>query len=480
MNEGSRKDSVTVCALYETKGIAHRRNREFKEALFNIDKALALSIALKDSVQLALNSGNKATIYYEKGDYDVAIPLLKRDFEASIDAEVYSSGMNALIYLGWIYFNQEETTALMNTFKKMQEIKERYPISDLKTKTEYLKLAAKVSELNGDINKANQYLREYIVQDRIRDSVNTSKDVASLHERHLMQQEISQLEMLQNTNQLQASHLKLRTVLLIIIAFALLVVLWYAFTLKNKNRKIEELNGMLEAKVSERNARLLETNKELDTYLYRASHDIRRSIKSLLGLNNIAQITSDPMQMKELFSKVHTTALSMDKMLFKLQMAYELNNPHKIEKVDIEELIGECLEDMVLEINEYDAQMLLNINAKTKNMHANKALLRIAIDNILENALLYKREEQNKIEIFTDTGKYFNYIHIRDTGYGIPEKYHDELFKPYFKISNKTQGSDLGLFLAQKAVSFLGGEITVVSTVNEGSQFTIKLPLSPK
>jgi len=119
MNEGSRKDSVTVCALYETKGIAHRRNREFKEALFNIDKALALSIALKDSVQLALNSGNKATIYYEKGDYDVAIPLLKRDFEASIDAEVYSGGMNALIYLGWIYFNQEETTALMNTFKKM-------------------------------------------------------------------------------------------------------------------------------------------------------------------------------------------------------------------------------------------------------------------------------------------------------------------------------------------------------------------------
>ncbi|ADR21560.1 hypothetical protein MATR_08100 [Marivirga tractuosa] len=476
----NRMDSMSLLGLYEIKGIAYRRIEKFDESLLNINKAVDISKALNDSVRLALNNGNKATIHYERGDYNLAIPLLQKDFETSINAGVYNSGMNALIYLSWIYLKTEEFDNLLSTFNKMQEIEEKYPITNPKTKAEYLKVGAKVAELNGDTALANQYLRDYIKQDLIRDSINLSNDVASLHERHLMEQEISKLELLQNTNQLQASHLKLRTALLIIIAIALLVVLWYVFMLRNKNKKIDKLNELLEAKVSERTARLMEINKELDTYLYRASHDIRRPIRTLLGLNNIAQINSDPEQMKLLFSKVHSTAMSMDKMLFKLQMAYELNNTHTIEKVDLEELTNECIEDMSMEIADQNARITVNINQNARAVQGNKALLRIALDNILENALLYQSEEENEIEIFTDEGNYFFYIHVKDNGFGIPEKYFDDLFKPYFKISNKTQGSGLGLFLAHKAISFLAGEISVSSTVNQGTQFTIKIPVNPK
>lgn len=476
----NRMDSTSLLGLYEIKGIAYRRIHKFDESLQNINKAVELSKALKDSVRLALNNGNKATIYYEKGDYDLAIPLLLKDFETSINAGVYNSGMNALVYLSWIYLETDKKDSLLSTFNKMKEIEEKFPINNPKSKAEYLKVGAKVAELNGDTAKANQYLRDYIKQDVIRDSINLSNDVASLHERHLMEQEISKLELLQNTNQLQASHLKLRTALLIIIAIALMVVLWYVFMLRNKNKKIDKLNEMLEAKVSERTARLMEINKELDTYLYRASHDIRRPIRTLLGLNNIAQITADPKQMKQLFSNVHSTAMSMDKMLFKLQMAYELNNTHPIEEVDIEALTKECLDDMSLEIKEQNANITVDIHEKAKSIKANKALLRIALDNILENALLYQSEDKNEIEIFTDEGNYYFYIHVKDNGFGIPEIYYDDLFKPYFKISNKTQGSGLGLFLAHKAISFLAGEISVSSTVNQGTQFTIKIPVNPK
>ncbi len=480
VNIYNQSDSFNLLGLYEIKGIAFRRIHRFEDALENIERAVEISTALNDSVRLALNNGNKATIYYEKGDYEQAIPLLEKDFETSISAGVYNSGMNALIYLCWIYLNMEKQDSVVKKFEIMQDIANQYPITNPKSKAEYLKVGAKVAEITGDTAKANQYLREYIVQDKIRDSINMSNDVASLHERHLMEQEISKLELLQNTNQLQASHLKLRTALLVIIAFTLLVVLWYAFTLRNKNRKIDRLNEMLEAKVSERTARLLEINKELDTYLYRASHDIRRPIRTLLGLNNIAQINEDPKHMKELFGKVHATAMSMDKMLFKLQMAYELNNSHEIEKVEIEELLSECIEDMSMEIAQHNTNITVNINENATYVHANKSLLRIAIDNIIENALLYQNEERNEIEIFTDVGNYYFYIHVKDNGDGIPEQYFEDLFKPYFKISNKTQGSGLGLFLAHRAVSFLAGEISVKSTVNEGSQFTLKIPINPK
>ncbi|WP_139827996.1 tetratricopeptide repeat-containing sensor histidine kinase [Marivirga sericea] len=476
----TRTDSLSLLGLHEVKGIAYRRTHRFDESLSSINKAIEISTALQDSVRLALNNGNKATIFYKKGDYDLAIPLLEKDFETSIEAGVYNSGMNALIYLSWIYSEMGNREAVVSTFEKMQAIEKKYSITDPKSKAEYLKVGATVAEIKGDTAKSNQYLREYILEDKIRDSINMSNDIASLHERHLMEQEISKLELLQNANQLQASHLKLRTALLIIIALTLLVVLWYVFTLRSKNKKIDKLNEMLEAKVSERTARLMEINKELDTYLYRASHDIRRPIRTLLGLNNIAQINSDPEQMKQLFSKVQSTAMSMDKMLFKLQMAYELNSSHATEKVEIEDLIKECLDDMSLEIKEHNATVTVNIHEQATTLDGNTALLRIALDNIIENALLYQRDEDSEIEIFTDIGNYFFYIHVKDNGFGIPQKYFGDLFKPYFKISNKTQGSGLGLFLAHKAISFLAGEISVSSTVNEGSQITLKIPINPK
>jgi len=476
----NRLDSFSLLGLHELKGIAYRRLENFDKSLTNIERAVQLSAALNDSVRLAINNGNKATIYYEKGDYENAIPLLQKDFETSINSGIYNSGMNALIYLSWIYMEMGNFDSLLSTYDKMLEINNSFTISHPKVKVEFLKIGAQVAEIKGDTAAANQYLKEYIKQDEIRDSINLSNDVASLHERHLMEQEINKLELLQNTNKLQASHLKLRTALLIIIAITLLVVLWYVFMLRNKNKKIDRLNEMLEAKVSERTARLLEINKELDTYLYRASHDIRRPIRTLLGLNNIAQMNSDPEQMKHLFNKVHSTAMSMDKMLFKLQMAYELNNSHGIEKVDIKELTSECIEDMSMEIAENQANVTVEIKKNAKSVLANKALLRIALDNLLENALLYQNEGNKHIEIFTDIGNYFFYIHVKDKGFGISEKYFNDLFKPYFKISNKTQGSGLGLFLAHKAISFLAGEISVSSTVNEGSQFTLKIPINPK
>nr|WP_236587818.1 HAMP domain-containing sensor histidine kinase [Marivirga aurantiaca] len=102
------------------------------------------------------------------------------------------------------------------------------------------------------------------------------------------------------------------------------------------------------------------------------------------------------------------------------------------------------------------------------------------LDNIIENSLLYQNHGNPEIEISTDMGKYYFYIHVKDNGYGIPEEYFKKVFSSYFKISNKTQGSGLGLFLAYRAVSYLGGDITIQSVINKGSHFTIKLPVSPK
>jgi signal transduction histidine kinase len=478
----SRTDSATLGLIYSVKGIVNRRLQKYEDALNNVDKAIQINQAFGDSVRVAISKGNKAVIFYETGDFAAAEPLLRNDYITSLKNGVKSSAFNAGITLCNIYLENDEPQKLDTLFSKISSMKENEEINfNNRQLLAYYKLAADVFENEENDSLSKEYLTKYISIDKKIDSIKKINDVGRLQEKYLMEKEITKLELLQKTNELQASHLKLRTALLFIIGFAFLVVLWYVYVLRHKNRKIDRLNEMLEAKVSERTTRLLEINKELDNYLYRASHDIRRPIRTLLGLNNVMKFTDDPSELKMLFTKVHDTAMNMDEMLFKLQMAYELNNNHSLETVQVEEVINDSIRDQKRLIDYKQAEIHIKISEKAKELRANAALIKIAIDNMLENALIYHNEDvRPEIEITTDIGKYFFYIHIQDNGYGIDENYHEKVFESYFKISNKTQGSGLGLFLAHRAITYLAGEIAIESVINEGTKFTIKLPINPR
>ncbi len=476
----NQKDSIILRRLYSVKGILHRRVGDYEKALFNTEQSIQLLYAMKDTLLTAIAKGNKAVIYYEMGKLNSALPLLIADYETSKAAGYYSSAFNAGIFICKIYSAKGNLQELTATFNAITQIFEKQGITNKLAIVDYYKIGADLANIKNDQNEENYYLRKYVDVDHARDSINKVNDVAQLQEKYLLEKEVAKLELLKKTNHLQASHLKLRTALLIIIGLALIIVLWYVYVLTQKNKKIDRLNEMLEEKVSERTNRLLEINKELDTYLYRASHDIRRPIRTILGLNNVAKISDNKEELSKLFEQVHFTALNMDKMLFKLQMAYELNNEHPMEEVNIEELIQTCISNMILEIETHKAEIKINIPNNALYVQANHALILMMLNNILENSLLYQNHGKPEIEINTDIGKYYFYIHIKDNGYGISEEYYQKVFTSYFKISNKTQGSGLGLFLAERAVNYLGGEITIQSVINKGSHFTIKLPVNPR
>jgi signal transduction histidine kinase len=69
-------------------------------------------------------------------------------------------------------------------------------------------------------------------------------------------------------------------------------------------------------------------------------------------------------------------------------------------------------------------------------------------------------------------------ISIRDNGNGIPQKIVDKIFQPFFTTKPTGQGTGLGLSLSYDIVKAHGGEIKVASKENEGTEFTIQLPIS--
>jgi signal transduction histidine kinase len=251
--------------------------------------------------------------------------------------------------------------------------------------------------------------------------------------------------------------------------------------LQENNQYIQSLNAKLEQKVAERTSELEEKNQELDTFLYHSSHDIRRPITTLLGLDHVGRQISDDREVRLLFDKVAETARSMDSMLFKMQMVYELNKPdHPFELTDINEVITGVTS---LFKAEFEAVNMTNHLSLVDNLKifSNKGLLNIVLRNLIENAIVF-RKAHSEAEPFVDINVRKNNVStieilIIDNGIGIDEKYQQQVFELYFRGSQASRGNGLGLYLVQKAVGKLNGTITMISDYGVGSTFTIVLPV---
>ena len=107
-----------------------------------------------------------------------------------------------------------------------------------------------------------------------------------------------------------------------------------------------------------------------------------------------------------------------------------------------------------------------------------KSKLNQALNNLLCNAV--KFTEHGKIEFgYRKRGDDLEF-YVKDSGIGIPEDMHDEIFKRFRQVevldSRRYSGSGLGLSIAKEYIEMLGGSIRVESKPGQGSTFYLKIP----
>ena len=113
---------------------------------------------------------------------------------------------------------------------------------------------------------------------------------------------------------------------------------------------------------------------------------------------------------------------------------------------------------------------------------ADRALLKQALLNLLDNAIKYS-PENSEIIVSVDT-EHNNaaFIEVKDNGPGIPEEHHEKIFERFYRVdkgrSREMGGSGLGLAIARWAVTAQGGKLTMESKTGEGSSFRITLTLT--
>jgi signal transduction histidine kinase len=280
---------------------------------------------------------------------------------------------------------------------------------------------------------------------------------------------------------------RLLAVSALVIVFALLIILLIYFgiavrrqkrALQKANGEIKRINENLEVLVSKRTKLLQSANSELDTFLYRASHDLRTPVRSIMGLCQLAEKLKEG-EREEILDRIATTSKEMDQLLAKLTIICEINQPpNTFTSVRIIQLIEKIKHSYQQQISDRQIELVVNCQ-ENLIFHSNSYLIESIIFNLLENAFYFstlQRESFAHVEISAEIKDMALVLVIHDNGIGISEPVKDRLFEMFFRGSEFSIGNGLGLYIVQKAVKLLNGNIKLESVPGEFTEFTITLP----
>ncbi|GAB4401470.1 MAG: hypothetical protein OHK0053_24260 [Microscillaceae bacterium] len=256
--------------------------------------------------------------------------------------------------------------------------------------------------------------------------------------------------------------------------------------IQQQNLQLQQSNAELEVKVEERTAKLkstllqlLQTNKELDTFIYRASHDLRGPISRLIGLVQLIRIDPDKQAIENHLRLLEFTAQKMDNMLEKLTNIHVIHSdPLQPEKVCLGEFLEEVKKNLSLLPSFKDVYLIIPPNYP-EFVFTDHILLGIILKNLLENSIHYRDPSPDvfsviKLEIKADE----DYIELKitDNGIGISPEVKERVFDMFFRGTERSQGNGLGLYLVKKAAEKLNGRIHFRSDEKNLTTFNIILP----
>lgn len=225
------------------------------------------------------------------------------------------------------------------------------------------------------------------------------------------------------------------------------------------------------------NRQLSKLNQELDRFVYSTSHDLRAPLLSVKGLLTISE-SAGPDEQSRYRQMMHKRIDSLDKFIKDIT-DYSRNNRLEIAREDINVFalaadIWESLEHSP----EASGIEFMNDLPKDLVVVNDGRRMKIVMSNLITNAIYYhdRRKSNRFIRLHHQATSSSFCLHVEDNGLGIAPELHDKIFDMFFRGSEVSQGSGLGLYIVKETLSKLSGEICLQSTPKQGSTFSVILP----
>jgi signal transduction histidine kinase len=278
----------------------------------------------------------------------------------------------------------------------------------------------------------------------------------------------------------------LKIVIAIFIAFLIYIaVRLMIIRLKTQNTRLEKIVEertldliQQQKQLSDTNKNLSATNKELDSFVYHTSHDLKAPLKSVLGLVKLAKMEDVKNQFTQYHDRIESSIHKLEEFISSIiQYSSNAKSSVKPERVDFVKLIEDAENELRNHENFQKICFEKNINVNGSFV-SDSNRIQIIVNNLISNAVKYcdlsKTNQIIKININQSESKIK--IVIEDNGLGINKDYQEKVFSMFYRASEKSYGSGLGLYIVKETVKRLGGSIEIESSEGEYTRFIIKLP----
>ncbi|MBI4930612.1 MAG: PAS domain-containing sensor histidine kinase [Bacteroidetes bacterium] len=218
---------------------------------------------------------------------------------------------------------------------------------------------------------------------------------------------------------------------------------------------------------------------ELKTLIYKLSHNIRTPIANILGLFNILDKEVKDLDTAFHFFKIIKERTEfLDTIVLRLVETMSVRDGHlNIEEIDFNKTINKVLQT-VSHMKGFDKIKFETIVNVKQIFYSDSLLLNFLFQNIIENGIKYKKENTNEAFIkisVTDEPTGIKII-IADNGIGITDNLQKDIFKMFFRATDKATGQGIGLYTVKQSIKKLGGYIVLDSKADIGTTFTIYVP----
>ncbi|HQV39381.1 MAG: response regulator [Flavobacteriales bacterium] len=249
---------------------------------------------------------------------------------------------------------------------------------------------------------------------------------------------------------------------------------------KQQEAYLKKLNSDLDKRVAVRTKQLLEALDDLGAFSYSVAHDLRSPLKNIKVLSDhlsgLAAVRGDEEE-RDLSHRIHKGASRLINLVDDL-LRFARTDSQKVEcrDADVNEIMHECLSDLTLP--QEHVEFVLP-EPGTAIIHADPAMVKVALNNLLANAVKFTRNTaQARIEVGHSTKDGDDILWVKDNGVGFESQKKDQLFGVFKRLHTTAQfeGTGIGLALVDRIMKKHGGSCSAEGAPNEGATIFLRFP----